>query len=129
MRVERYVPHLRPCMEHLTSTHNIPDLGIGLPKLGIVVFKDNTDDMSVPVCAGFLREVEGGAYMFDSLISNKKLNSEQRHQGMTQLWAALLELAGNSYVFAMTVDEGTKQRGETLGFVALPHTTYEYKRK
>ena len=94
-----------------------------LPRLGFIVYQNAGE----PVCAGWLREVEGGAYLFDSLISNKELNSEQRHQGMELLWRTVLKQAKGKYIIATSNDSGTIKRGLALGFKAMPHTLCEYK--
>lgn len=126
MLVKVYTPELKPAVLYLMSTHDMPKLGFELPKLGLVVMTD--EGGSVPVCAGFLRAVEGGSYIMDSLVSNKKLKTEQRHQGMELLWPALLSLAGSHSVLGFSTDGGTQARAIAHGFTALPHTVYSLTR-
>lgn len=100
-----------------------------LPKLGFVVYLEGRDvDRCEAVCAGFLREVEGGTYLFDSLISNPKLNSKQRAEGMAMLWKAVLDAAGGCSVLGFTINEQTMQRAEDAGFKRLPHVVYSLTR-
>lgn len=94
-----------------------------LPRLGFIVYQNAGE----PVCAGWLREVEGGAYLFDSLISNKDLSSAERHEGMDLLWKTILKQAKGKYLMATSIDKGTIKRGTDLGFKAMPHTLFEYK--
>ena len=94
-----------------------------LPRLGFIVYQNAGE----PVCAGWLREVEGNAYLFDSLISNKDLSSEERHRGMELLWRTIIKQAKGRYLMGTSVDKGTIQRAVAAGFDRMPHTMLEYK--
>lgn len=131
MFVERYRAHDRTAVAHLLKKRGMWTYSAAeqLPKLGFVVYAEReTYDSYDAVCAGFLREVEGGSYLFDSLISNPDLNSEQRNQGMQLLWKAIMDEAGKAGIIGFTTDTGTMQRAIEAGFQQLPHTTLSYKR-
>lgn len=132
MFVEKYRNHDRTAVAHLLKKRGMWSYTAAeqLPKLGFVVYAEREAyDSYDAVCAGFLREVEGGSYMFDSLISNPDLNSEQRNEGMNLLWKAVIEAAGKSLIIGFSVDEGTIQRAVDAGFTRLPHVTLSYKKR
>lgn len=131
MFVEKCGREHRAAVAHLMKKRGVWHVGAmdDLPKVGFVVYEERgAVDRCVAVCAGFLREVEGGSLLFDSLISAPELNSEQRAKGMELLWAAILEVAGRRPVLGFTTDEGTMQRAESAGFIRLPHVVFSLKR-
>ncbi len=128
MVVNVYGPQFSAAIEFMLKTHGINKMDFRLPKLGFIVMHEISGDVLVPVCAGFLREVEAGPYLFDSLVSNADLNSEQRAAGMSLLWDAVLAKAGDRSVLGFTVDDSTLQRATGLGFVPLPHTVLSLTR-
>ena len=132
MFVEKCGREHRAAVMHLLKAHSMwsRDSMDQLPKLGFVVYMERGDvDKCEAVCAGFLREIEGGSYLFDSLISNPKLNSEQRHRGMSMLWSTILEAAKGCSVLGFTDNAGTMQRAEDAGFTRLPHVVLSLTRQ
>jgi hypothetical protein len=125
MQVEKYSKSHEHAMIYLMSTRQLA-LDAALPKLGYVVY-DERGDVLIPVCAGFLREVEGGAYLFDSLVSNKNLSAEQRGEGMSLLWSAILG-STTMPILGFTKDEQTYNRALEAGFVHLPHAVLSLSR-
>lgn len=111
MKIHKFEPEHIEQFHFMMSGRQIPIVGTQLPKLGFIVLEGE-----VPVCAGFLREVEGGLYFFDSLISNKNLNSETRATGMDLLWSQIIAETPSSSVIGFTTDAGTLQRAKSLGF-------------
>lgn len=93
-----------------------------LPKLGYVVYENYAAyEAYDAICAGFLREVEGGSYIFDSLISHPNLNSEQRHLGMNMLWDNILKTSPRTVVWGTSVEPDVIKRALAAGFEARPH--------
>lgn len=107
-------------MKHLLASRDLLNQLPYLPKLGLIVFTGS--DKLVPVCAGFLREVERGPYLFDGLISNPKLKTEQRAAGMALLWPAITALAGPNGLIGFTTDNQTYNRAVEAGFTVTAHT-------
>lgn len=94
-----------------------------LPKLGFVVYENYAAyEAYDAICAGFLREVEGNSFIFDSLISHPNLNSEQRHLGMTMLWEAILTANPKTVVWGTSVEPDVIRRALAAGFIEKPHT-------
>lgn len=104
---------MRELLQSRDLEHELPNL----PALGFIVSSGGP-----LVCAGFLRKVEKGPYIVDSLISNPKMDSELRNEAMSLLWPALIEAAGDKGILGFTIDYGTKQRAVANGFAELPYT-------
>lgn len=93
-----------------------------LPKRGFVV-----TDGPEAAAFGFLRKVEGGYMLFDSLISNPKLNSEQRNMAMELLWTTVIAASKGKTLLGFTKDNGTLQRALKAGFAPEAYTVLVYK--
>lgn len=111
-----------PLLESLHQTHNWKQtqtsmLGQGMPQTGYVALVAGQ-----PGAAGFLRMVEGGFAMIDTLVSNADLGSEARHMAITAVVDALINHAktsGIKGIVAHTKDKGILKRAKTLGFKKL----------
>lgn len=125
MIVQDYKPEHDFAVQYMLMARKLK-LDMPLPKLGVVVF-DERGDVLVPVCAGFLRSVEGGSYMFDSLISNPGLSSAERHNGMDLLWKSLLAKTEQP-IIGLSVDGGTISRAIAHGFQQQPHAVLTLSR-
>lgn len=100
-----------------------------LPMVGFIAYHV-TDRASTPVCAGFLREVEGGYGQLDTLVTNANLPGAIRHLGVSKVVDALIaqarkwELHG---LICLTNDAGILKRAESLGFHVLNQTPIALK--
>lgn len=83
-----------------------------LPKMGFIV---------PGVAAGFVRQVEGGYGILDSLVSNPLASKETRHRALDSLFTQLIA-SGPSKMIGTTVDKGTFSRAVDHGFKPHPHT-------
>lgn len=120
MRLEQFTEAHRPELHRLLGQHDMPLMAV--PKLGFAVMQD-----SRAAAMGFLRAVEGGSYMFDSLISDNKLNSEQRHQAMQLLWAKIINEANGAPIVGFSINNGTVNRALAAGFRAVAYTVLVHK--
>ncbi len=121
MIVRRYTPDAdAEALQEVADAHDV-DLGT-LPELGFIVMHQGT-----AAAFAFLRKVEGAGYMFDSLISNPELNSEQRHEAMTILWTKIIQTSYGQPLIGYATDAGTINRALSTGFIKAPHTILVYK--
>lgn len=105
------------CLMHNTQNSPLAEVltALDVPQLGYIVMQQE----DVLVCAGFLRMLEGGYAMIDTMVTNAELSSEIRHKGLSILVdrliadAILLELKG---IISLTSDTGVINRALTLGF-------------
>lgn len=103
---------------HISQNAEISD--IGLPQLGFIAYID-----AKPLAGGFLRMIEGGYAMIDTLVSDAQASSQQRHEGMTTVVAALIQTSKDlklKGILCHTRDEGVLKRAASLGFKVLPQT-------
>lgn len=95
---------------------NISDL----PNLGYMYSHEGQG-----IAAGFLRLVEGGYAIMDSLITNPSKDSVIRHIAIDAVVSKLIEDAKSlkiSKILAFSVDEGTLIRSQKHGFVKQAHS-------
>jgi hypothetical protein len=91
-----------------------------LPKHGYIALLG-----SQPVAAGFLRRVEPTFAQIDTLVSNRFMGAQNRHEGISKVVENLLEDAKRlqlTGVIAHTNDEGVLKRAAELGFHIIPQT-------
>jgi hypothetical protein len=91
-----------------------------LPQLGYIAY-----DSATPIAIGFLRMLEGGYAMIDTLVSNGDLSSDIRHEGMTALIDQLTGKArklGLKGLISLTADYGVIKRAEAIGFQVINQT-------
>lgn len=96
------------------------EMSTNLPELGLIVYKTGC-----PVVAGFLRKIEGGYAMLDSLITNPVVLPEIRDKMIDYLVKELISLAKSEGIKAITaasLDENTLLRSIRHGFVKQAHT-------
>lgn len=96
-----------------------------LPKLGYIAIEASDSGKTIPIAAGFLRLCEGNSVMLDSLITNAKIDSNDRHTILDKLVKRLIKKAkscGFKQIVAFTKDNNTLVRAETHGFQLLPHS-------
>lgn len=91
-----------------------------IPRLGYLITINN-----VPIGAGFLRKVEGGYCLFDTLVTNGTVSSNIRHQALCILVDKIIEMA-KIYKFkgilAYTMDKGILSRAQSIGFKVVDQT-------
>jgi hypothetical protein len=120
MKLERYCETHAPELQRLLAQHGMP--AVAVPKIGFAVIQGRR-----AAAMGFLREVEGGSYMFDGLISDPKLNSEQRHQAMSLLWDKIINEANGAPILGFSLNNGTVNRALASGFEAIAYTVLVHK--
>lgn len=89
----------------------------GLPQIGYVA-----SEGAIIVAAGFLRRLEGGYAQIDTLVTNRDLPSDMRHEGLTKLVDKLIFHAKHMQLkglICMTKDEGILSRAQSLGFKVI----------
>lgn len=92
-----------------------------LPVNGFIAKTEKKD----AVCAGFLRMVEGGYAMLDSLITNPTQPPEVRDEAIDAVVKRLISAAEDwniTRILANTTDAHTLERSKRHGFTALPNT-------
>ncbi len=94
---------------------------INLPELGLIAYKTGC-----PIAAGFLRRVEGGYAILDSLVTNPMVLPALRDKTLDLLVKDLISLAkenGIKGLIATTVDCHVIERALKHGFIKLPHVS------
>lgn len=89
-----------------------------LPETGLITFYEST-----PVCAGFLRQVEGDFVMIDSMITNPDMHPAVRNEALDIVTSGLIQLArdfGMKKIMANSTDAHTLERAERFGFKRVP---------
>lgn len=87
--------------------------------------------MGVPgVAFAALRAIEGGYWLFDSMVTNPLCSSETRHAALEAIYKQVFEITKDSNgVIGLTVDAGALNRAKRHGFRQLPHTVLVYTRE
>lgn len=119
---QEFIPHLKEWLEKRNLNTEVVN---ELPEHGYLVVENNQ-----AICAGFIRQVEGGYGLIDSFISNPEMIAMKRHEGLNLLIDQLLSDAlkrGMKQVLATTTDAHTIERALSRGFEKLPHTTIAKK--
>lgn len=92
-----------------------------LPKIGYIAF-----ERGEPIAAGYIRRVEGGTGLIDSLITNPDAPGDMRSSAIDLVVEHLLQTAIKANIhrlLAYSVDSNTLLRAEKrFGFSRLPHT-------
>ncbi len=91
-----------------------------LPRVGFVV---------PGVAIGFIREVEGGMGIFESLVSNPFASSALRHAAMSAIYAKVMNDARFERIIGFSVDNGALSRSADAGWLQLPFTVMSWERK
>lgn len=94
-------------------------LTLDMPKVGFVCLYEN-----LPICAGFLRKVEGNYMILDSLITDPDAHPAIRNQAIDAVVQELINKAkdmGVKKLMANTVDAHTLERSKKHGFKPLEH--------
>lgn len=86
------------------------------------------DMFGVPgVAFAGLREIQGGYYLFDSMVTNPLVSSATRHTALNAVYTALFKRATQSRgIIGFTVDAGALARAKAAGFRQLPHAVLAY---
>lgn len=90
-----------------------------VPKLGYIVKEGKS-----PVCAGFLRMIEGKYCQIDTLVSNPHHSAPLRHKCMNLLVETLINKAKSlklKGIMSTTIDNSVIMRAVQVGFTVLPH--------
>lgn len=96
-----------------------------LPRTGVIC---RIDDQ--PVCAGFLRYVEGSWAILDHLITNPQSKPYVRNIAIDGVVKELISIAKNhsiKKILAFSVDAGILQRSKNHGFEKIDHTVIVLK--
>lgn len=91
-----------------------------LPEYGVMAFEHD-----LPIAAGFLRKVEGGYAMLDSLITNPNAPPDIRNVILDRVTTKLIDTARRNKLKALianSLDKNTLMRSAKHGFTSLPHT-------
>lgn len=91
-----------------------------LPKIGYIAY-----DSATVGAMGFLRMLEGGYAMIDTMVSNGDLSAEMRHLMLQQLVAKLVSKGkemGLKGLISLTSDAGVISRAEAIGFTVINQT-------
>lgn len=97
-----------------------PVPGSELPRLGYMI---------PGVAAAFLRRVEGGYALMDSLVTNPHVSSNTRHKALESLYDIILQEPSIKGIIGFTVDESTLMRAKARGFKQLQHTVLTYTKE
>lgn len=127
MNLDRYnaddAPLIKSWLE-LRGMHN-EHFVRDLPRTGVMCrIEDN------PICAGFLRYVEGNFAMLDSLVTNPKMKSFTRNVAIDAVVKELISIAkrhGIKKILAFSVDEGILKRSIGHGFIKTSHEVIALK--
>lgn len=77
-----------------------------------------------------IRSIEGGFWLFDSMVTNPLCSSELRHKALTAIYKHMFDLTRDSNgIIGLTVDAGALERAKAAGFRQLPHTVLAYTRE
>ncbi len=77
-----------------------------------------------------LRAIDGGYWLFDSMVTNPLCSSGLRHAALQAIYKRMFELAeGSNGVIGLTVDNGALERAKASGFRQLPHTVLVYTKE
>lgn len=110
------LPHINLWLEH----RKLPSVTSGtIPANGIMIMHDTR-----PMAAGFLRKVEGGYLMLDSVISNPQESPAHRDEALNLVFKRAVELARDldaKFMIGTSVDAHTLERAKKFGFSASPY--------
>lgn len=77
-----------------------------------------------------LRFIEGGYWLFDSMVTNPRCSSETRHKALQAIYKQVFLLTdGSNGVLGLTVDAGALARAKEAGFRQLPHAVLAYTKE
>lgn len=119
LRPYRTVDDYFPLKGWLKNYDKTSDLADELPDIGLMV-----TDEDGKIAAGFLRRVEGGFFLMDSLIANPESSGKRRYQAIDLLVQGLLAKArelGLKKVLAFTRERAILKRSVKHGFRILDH--------
>lgn len=116
MRVEEYVhsEHGSFIRDWLIARGLDGELSNEPAEIGFVVFNENE-----PICAAFLRLIEGKYALLDGLISNPNAESQLRNDGINLVVEKIISIAkhlGIKQIIAFSIDKGTLSRALLYGF-------------
>jgi hypothetical protein len=115
--------HVSKMVDILYSRNMDPNLIKDLPKNGWIAIEDD-----LPVAYGALRCVEGDRAMFDSYITNLRVDGNKRHRALDMLTAKLIKVARHhdiKQLLFFSRDTSILDRAERHGLVSP--SNYEFK--
>lgn len=121
MIIQEFTMASMPDLMYLHKTQDIDASFLtpeSLPAIGYITFIDG-----VPAAAGFLRKVEGGFGQLDTLVTNKRLPPDIRHEAIGGIVGKLIETSKHlelKGIISFTTDEGIVKRALSIGFQASP---------
>lgn len=95
------------------------------PAIGFIAYEG-----TYPIAAGFLRLVEGGTAILDSLVTNPAQSSELRSKSIDLVVENLIKKGkelGLSGIIAYTIEPNVLRRSTKHGFQELPHKVISVK--
>lgn len=120
MQIERYqASHFDIICDWLSARNMDAKLASEPPEIGFIAFDDKT-----PVCAAFIRRVEGGIGLLENLVTNPKADSLVRHVAIDLIVERIIEEAKAiklTGLLAYSEDNGTLKRSIGHGFRVMPH--------
>lgn len=77
-----------------------------------------------------IRSIEGGYWLFDSMVTNPLCSSELRHKALCAIYKQMFKMTEYSNgIIGLTIDAGAQARAKAAGFRQLPHTVLVYTRE
>ncbi len=77
-----------------------------------------------------LRAIDGGYWLFDSMVTNPLCSSATRHAALEAIYKRVFEIAEYSNgIIGLTVDSGALERAKRHGFKQLPHVVLAYTKE
>jgi len=74
-----------------------------------------------------IRAVDGGFWLFDSMVTNSLCSSETRHRALEAIYKYMFALTKDSNgIIGLTMDDGALERARRNGFRQLPYTVLAY---
>jgi allophanate hydrolase subunit 1 len=115
MHIKKFNKRHLPLIKQWMNLHKVPlHTADDLPELGYIVFEHEQ-----PVCAAFLRKVEGNFALIDSAISNPEISPPIRREAMDFMCDHLIRVAKHmklKMLLVLTLDKNTIYRIKARGF-------------
>lgn len=101
-------------MLHETNKTIFIETPDSLPEIGYIATEG-----AILVSAGFLRRIEGGFGMIDTLVTNADLDSSTRHDGISKIVETIIHKSKELRIKGLicsTKDPGIIKRAKSIGF-------------
>lgn len=110
---------------HLSNNMDNFDICDSLPEIGYIATEG-----AIVVAAGFLRKVEGGYAQIDTLVSNKDMPADMRHEALAKVVETLVTTAKSlkiKGIISYTQDKSVVMRAVATGFNVTPNVVIALK--